>query len=413
MAAASHKPSAKSKKHTAQASSISQTGPESPTEVNDTEPAYIKELQKSLRNAVKKLNATVKIDTILAEHPGKSLDDLVEEKKINADQKAQALKKPSLQAAVTQIEEQLGHYKQFAAQYEEKIAIQKAALDQQKAALDKIHQEELAAVRANALADATESTSRVLRENLLEIAKFLCAAANMRRAGDETAEGVAFEAVLYQVYAGNQDAVTSMVKLIEGADEQIQGLEGETLDLTYKNVKQASNRYAPIEEPQQYSTASENSPTSDPTIANAGLTELQDTSVSAEVAAQETTTSKPDQVAAPTQTSTTTGANPAADSASLTSASAGMNDSWVEVPRDPAETETGLQATPADTETNAAADTDAKGNSGRPRGRHGRGRGDGSRRGRGGGENRGGDRPRGGRRGGKRGGANGASGDGQ
>lgn len=156
----------------------------------------------------------------------------MEEKKINADQKAQALKKPSLQAAVTQIEEQLGHYKQFAAQYEEKLAIQKEALDQQKAALDKIHQEELAAVRANALADATESTSRVLRENLFEVAKFLCAAANMRRAGDETPEGVAFEAVLYQVYAGNQDAVTSMVKLIEGADEQIQGLEGETLDLT-------------------------------------------------------------------------------------------------------------------------------------------------------------------------------------
>jgi ribosomal protein L16 Arg81 hydroxylase len=158
----------------------------------------------------------------------------VTEKTINADQKAQALKKPSLQAAVTQIEEQLGHYKQFAAQYEEKITTQKAALDEQKAALDKIHQEELAAVRANALADATESTSRVLRENLLDVAKFLCAAANLRRAGDETPEGVAFEAVLYQVYAGNQDAVTSMVKLIEGVEEPIQGLEGETLDFTCK-----------------------------------------------------------------------------------------------------------------------------------------------------------------------------------
>ncbi|KAJ5645484.1 hypothetical protein N7507_011495 [Penicillium longicatenatum] len=412
MAPAPHKPNAKSKKHNAQASSISQTEPESPTEVNDSEPAYIKELQKSLRNAVKKLNATAKIDAILAEHPGKSLDDLVEEKTINADQKAQALKKPSLQAAVAQIEEQLGHYKQFAAQYEEKIANQKAALDEQKAALDKIHQEELAAVRANALADATESTSRVLRENLLDVAKFLCAAANLRRAGDETPEGVAFEAVLYQVYAGNQDAVTSMVKLIEGAEEPIQGLEGETLDFTYGNVKQASARHAPSESPEQHATASENPPTSDPTMANAGLTELQDTSVSAEVAAQETVTSKPDQVAPPTQTSTTGGANPAADSASLTSASAGMNDSWVEVPRDPAETETGLQATPANTETNTATDTGAKGNSGRGRGRHGRGRGDGSRRGRGGGEHRGGDRPRG-RRGGKRGGANGAPAEGQ
>lgn len=180
------------------------------------------------------------------------------------------------------------------------------------------------------------------------------------------------------------------------------------------NVKQIFNRNASIEEPEQYAnaSASEKSPTSDPTIANAGLTELQDTSVSAEVAAQaETTTSQPDQLAPPSQTSTTTGANPAADSTSMTSASAGMNDSWTEVPRDPAETETGLQATPANTETNAAADIGAKGNSSR-RGRHGRGRGDGSRRGRGGGESRGGDRPRG-RRGGKRGGANGVSADGQ
>lgn len=147
------------------------------------------------------------------------------EKKINADQKAQALKKPALQATVTQIEEQIGHYKEIAAQYEEKLANQKAALD-------KAHQEELEAVRANAVADATETCSRVLRDQLLSVSKFLCAAANMRRAGDESAEGRAFEAVLYQVYGGSQDAVTSMVKLIEGADDKLQDIEGRALDLT-------------------------------------------------------------------------------------------------------------------------------------------------------------------------------------
>jgi hypothetical protein len=52
MAPAPHKPNAKSKKHTAQASSISQTEPESPTEVNDSEPAYIKELQKYVLNCI-------------------------------------------------------------------------------------------------------------------------------------------------------------------------------------------------------------------------------------------------------------------------------------------------------------------------------------------------------------------------
>jgi len=52
MASASHKPSAKNKKHTPQASSISHTEPESPTDVNDSEPAYIKELQKYVFNCI-------------------------------------------------------------------------------------------------------------------------------------------------------------------------------------------------------------------------------------------------------------------------------------------------------------------------------------------------------------------------
>lgn len=48
------------------------------------------------------------MDAIIAENPDKSLDDLIEEKKINNDQKAQVLKKPSLQATVAQTEEQIG-----------------------------------------------------------------------------------------------------------------------------------------------------------------------------------------------------------------------------------------------------------------------------------------------------------------
>lgn len=103
----------------------------------------------------------------------------------------------------------------------------------QKAALEKTHQEELEAVRANAIADATETTAKVLRQQLLTVSKFLCAAANSRRDGDaEALESRAFEGVLYQVYGGNQDAVSSMIKLIDGADEKIQGVEGDLLDLT-------------------------------------------------------------------------------------------------------------------------------------------------------------------------------------
>ncbi|KAJ5092711.1 hypothetical protein N7456_008572 [Penicillium angulare] len=396
---------AKDKKHISRASSVSKTEPESPTE-NGSEPAYLKELQKSLRNAVKKLNATAKVDIIISENPGKSLDELVEEKKINGDQKAQALKKPALQAAISQIEEQIGHYKEIAAQYEEKLVSQKAAIT-------KGHQEELEAVRANAIADATETSTQLLRGQLLTVSKFLCAAANLRRAGDETAEGRAFEAVLYQVYGGSQDAVTSMLKLIEGADEKLQDIEGVSLDLTYGDVKQTSNQHAPVEESTE--PATDSTITSDPTLVNAGLTELQDTSISTAAATQaEGTTPQADQVAPPAQTGTGNGGNPVADATydptSMTSSA--TTDGWVEVPRDPAETETGLQATPADTETNNTTEnaSGAKENSGRGRGRNGRGRGDGSRGGRGR-ENRGrGDfrgRGRGGR-GGKRGGANGS-----
>lgn len=104
----------------------------------------------------------------------------------------------------------------------------------QKAALEKTHQQELEAVRANAVADATETSTHLLNDKLLSVSKFLCAAANLRRAGDESTEGRAFEAVLYQVYGGGRDAVASMVKLIDGSDEKLQDIEGETLDKTCK-----------------------------------------------------------------------------------------------------------------------------------------------------------------------------------
>ncbi|KAJ5693271.1 hypothetical protein N7462_002694 [Penicillium macrosclerotiorum] len=401
-ASATQKPNdAKVKKETSRASSTSKLESDSPaTELNGTEPTYLKELQKYE-------NATAKIDTILAENEGKSLDDLVAEKKINSDQKAQALKKPALQAAVAQIEEQIGHYQQVAAQYE-------ARLETQKAALEKTHQEELEAVRGNAIADATETTARVLREQLLTLSKFLCAAANVRRAGDaESLESRAFEGVLFQVYGGNQAAVTSMLKLIDGADEKVASVEGEALELSYCDVKQASNKFAPVEDTPQATT--ETAPTSDPTLVNAGLTELQDTSISTQGASAQIDLAG--QIAPPSQTLISDAANQVADSSydPTSLASSSTTDGWVEVPRDPAETDTGLQATPANADVNNASAAEAPGTKGPNGGRNGRGRGrnrnDGSR-GRGRGDFHGrGDfrgRGRGGRGGRGRGGANGS-----
>lgn len=127
---------------------------------------------------------------------------------------------------MAQIEEQLNHLKQVAAEYEERLANQKAALE-------KAHLEELEAVRGNAVADAMEASTRLLREQLLSLTKFLCAAANSRHAGDtDSLESRAFEGVLFQVYGGSQDAVTAMMKLIEGSEESIVSVEGDVLELT-------------------------------------------------------------------------------------------------------------------------------------------------------------------------------------
>ncbi|KAF9887655.1 hypothetical protein FE257_009748 [Aspergillus nanangensis] len=395
--------------------------------VDSIDSPYFKELQRNLRNAMKKLNATAKVDAIIAEHPGQSLDSLVAAKKINTDQKAQALKKPSLQASVVQLEDQIAHFKQFASQYEERLATQKAELE-------KAHQEELKALKEKATAEAGDVKKDDTRQQLLSLSKFLCAAAAMRRSGDETArETRAFEGILYQVYGGSSEAVDAMVKLIDGAEENIVSVEGETLDITYANVKDASKQYAPAAEE---ATTTDAAPASDPTISNAGFTELQDSPYIAEAAPTgeaPTAALHAEAVPPPAQTIVSDAANPVAEAswdpnASDALASSTNADGWVEVPRDPAETETGFEATPAsgsDLKNNEAA---VQGNgeenviapkadggeagsaqhqrqpSFRGRGR-GRGRGEGSR-GRGRGEFRGrGGRGRGGR---GRGGPNGA-----
>ncbi|KAJ5293262.1 uncharacterized protein N7443_009215 [Penicillium atrosanguineum] len=386
-----------SKKHPSRASSTSKTDAESPvTDVNGTEPPLLEGVAK---------NATAKTDAILAENPGKSLDELVTEKKLNADQKAQALKKPALQAQVAQIEEQFAHYREFAGQYEERLISQKAALE-------KTHQEELEAVRANAVADTTEATARLLRQQLLTLSKFLCAAANSRRAGEESLESRALEGVLFQVYAGNQDAVNSMLKLINGADDKVPSVEGPDLEFSY--VKQASNKYTP-EETEAVEPPTENAPISDPTMTNAGLTELQDTSISAAVAASDANANaQPDSNAPPSQTLVSDAGNKVAENTYDPNglASSATTDGWVEVPRDPAETDTGLQATIANTDThNATTEDDSAGkghSNGRGRGRGGPRRGDASRGGRGRGERGRENRGRGGRGRGRRGGVNGS-----
>lgn len=174
-------------------------------------------------------------------------------------------------------------------------------------------------------------------------------------------------------------------------------------------------------------------------MANAASTELQDTAVGAAVTTDANGTTQTEQTAPPAQTMVSDAANEVAESTwdpntSGAPADPSANaDGLVEVPRDPAETENGLQATPASVDTGLKNNPTAaqpvtqeaenatvpkqqnvdgfesvgghqRTNSGRGRGR-GRGRGDGFR-GRGRGDFRGRGRGRGGHR--SRGGSNGA-----
>lgn len=258
----------------------------------------------------------------------------------------------------------------------------------QKAELTKAHKEELEAVRQNVIADAAEASKNKSCQELYTLTKFLCGAATLRgQEGQDSIENQAFEGVLYQVYGGSQEAVSNMVKLIDGSDEKITSADGKELDFTCQcysttiprpltdlgfidaDVKKSSDRFAAVED--DCDTSTETIPASDPTLANAGLTELQDTPLTngAPVA------SNADPLAPPTQTLVDDAANNVAekstdalielDETTGVLIKLGETDA-VTIPRDPAETETGLQATPASADaglSNGSAGVDAAGQS--------------------------------------------------
>lgn len=168
------------------------------------------------------------MDSIIAEHPGKTLDELVAARKINNDQKAQALKKPSLQASLAQLEEQIAQYKKFDQEYQNRIAAEKAALEGS-------HKEALEKLKEATFAEANVEAKKVEKEHLLLLSKFLRAAAAKRQSGDDaSSENRAFEGALLLVYGGDASAVAAMERLIEGSGDKVPSVDQEALDFTCK-----------------------------------------------------------------------------------------------------------------------------------------------------------------------------------
>lgn len=83
---------------------------------------------------------------------------------------------------------------------------------------------------------AEADAKRTVRDNFLALSQFLrLAAARRAEEADPTLdENMALEGVLLAVYGGDEHAVSTMIKLVEGSDEKTVGTAGEQLESTCK-----------------------------------------------------------------------------------------------------------------------------------------------------------------------------------
>ncbi|KAK5660642.1 hypothetical protein OQA88_12005 [Cercophora sp. LCS_1] len=303
---------------------------------------YIREFQKNIRNVNKKISNLVKIETIVNEHKGKDLDELVASKIINADQKASLLKKPALQAQLAQLEEQLAQQKKIELEHRVRVAEVEKTLTEN-------FQKEKASAIAEVKDQAAAEAKATLHSNLLVLSQFLRLAAARRAEGEDTSdEGQALEGVLLHIYSGDEAAVTAMLKLVGGSDEQTTGTNGEQLQTTFARVKELSVSYlygeAPVE---AEAVEAKEGPQSDPTVANAGLTEIEEGS--AEVLTNGHSAEPSTADSAPSNADVAdSAANAAGESQWDTPNDLTMSQEWVEVKAPEAEsTEDATPAAPA------------------------------------------------------------------
>jgi len=192
----------------------------------------------------------IKVDSIISENPDMTLDQLVSARKINADQKAQALKKPSLQSQLVQLEEQITQYRKFEAEFTQRHNTDKEELTA-------AHQKELEELRSQIKPAEPEKPAEPavpLKESLLSLSRFLRAAAARRMLEDDDSEETkAFEGALLLLYGGDETAVDAMEKLIEGAEEGVTSTEGALLTVTCKKILPVGMKHAdPISNRQHY-----------------------------------------------------------------------------------------------------------------------------------------------------------------
>ncbi|KAI1106357.1 hypothetical protein F4804DRAFT_301031 [Jackrogersella minutella] len=324
---------------------------------DSSESPYVRELQKNIRNVNKKITNASKTDSLIDQYKNKSLDELVYEKIINADQRAQRLKKPQLESQLAQLEEQLAQFKKVDEEYRSRAVIEKANLE--KSLNEKFEKEKSDAV--NEIKEQAEAESKKTQhDSLLVLSQFLrLAAARRTEEADATLdENMALEGILLNVYSGDENAVSTMIKLIEGSEEKASSVAGELLETNFAQVKDAAKAHAAllaaaeaaaIEEALEAPIEAAAVNGTDPTVAHAGLTEIN-TNGTTDLLTNGHTESTPTSGIPENADVADGAANAAAESQwdpnNDLSASVSQED-WVKVPRDPTETDTGLTATPA------------------------------------------------------------------
>jgi hypothetical protein len=108
----------------------------------------------------------------------------------------------------------------------EKAAFEKSLTEK----LESEHQAELAKVKQ----ETDKSASKTLHDNLLALSQFLRLAAARRaeEADSQLDENRALEGVLLNVYSGDENAVATMLKLVQGVEEPTLSTSGEPLKTT-------------------------------------------------------------------------------------------------------------------------------------------------------------------------------------
>lgn len=127
------------------------------------------------------------------------------------------------------MEEQLAQHKKIELEHRARLA------EFEKSLTEKFEKEK-AALAAETKQTAEANAAATLRSNLLVLSQFLrLAAARRAEESDSSAdENMALEGVLLHIYAGDDHAVATMLKLVEGVEEPTQSTAGDTLQTTCK-----------------------------------------------------------------------------------------------------------------------------------------------------------------------------------